>query len=76
MEFIFLTFETVFSNNPLSVVLIYRSPNTHSAAFTDCLNYGVGSGFDVLLEDFNIDALDEVAYRRLKDTLSSCNLKC
>ena len=61
MEFIFLTFETVFSNNPLSVVLIYRSPNTQVAAFTDCLNYGVGSGIDVLLEDFNIDALDEVA---------------
>ena len=28
-----------------------------------------------LLGDFNIDALDEVAYRRLKDTLSSYNLK-
>ena len=25
--------------------------------------------------DFNIDSLDEVAYRRLKDTLSSYNLK-
>ena len=35
----------------------------------------MGSGIDVLLGDFNIDALDEVAYRRLKDTLSSSNLK-
>ena len=35
----------------------------------------MGSGIDVLLGDFNIDALDEVAYRRLKDTLSSYNLK-
>ena len=35
----------------------------------------MSSGIDVLLGDFNIDALDEVAYRRLKDTLSSYNLK-
>ena len=35
----------------------------------------MGSGIDVLLGDFNIDALDEVACRRLKDTLSSYNLK-
>ena len=35
----------------------------------------MGSGIDVLLGDFNIDVLDEVAYRRLKDTLSSLNLK-
>ena len=35
----------------------------------------MGSGIDVLLGDFNIDALDEVAYRRLKDTLSNYNLK-
>ena len=43
--------------------------------FIDCLNYVVGSGIDVLLGDFNIDALDKVAYRRLKDTLSSYNLE-
>ena len=35
----------------------------------------MGSGIDILLRDLNIDALDEVAYRRLKDTLSSYNLK-
>ena len=35
----------------------------------------MGSGIDGLLGDFNIDSLDEVAYRRLKDTLSSYNLK-
>ena len=35
----------------------------------------MGSGFDVLLGDFNINALDEVAYRRLEDILSSYNLK-
>ena len=53
----------------------YRCPNTQTSAFKDCLNYVVASGIDVLLGDFNIDALDEVAYRRLKDTLSSSNLK-
>ena len=35
----------------------------------------MGSGTDVLLGDFNIDELDGVAYRRLKDTFSSYNLK-
>ena len=66
-----------FSNNPFSIALtaIYSCPNTQTSAFKDCLSYVVGSGFDVLLGDFNIDALDEVAYRRLKDILSSYNLK-
>ena len=53
----------------------YTCPNTQTSSVTDCLNYVVGSGIDVLLGDFNIDTLDEVAYRRLKDTLSSYNLK-
>ena len=35
----------------------------------------MGSGIDVLLRDFNIYALDEVAYRRLKDTVNSYYLK-
>ena len=35
----------------------------------------MGSGIDVSLGDFNIDALHEVAYRKLKDRLSSYNLK-
>ena len=61
-----------FSNNPFSTVLTYRCLNTQTS---DCSNYIVSSGIDVLLGDFNIDALDEVAYRRLKDTLSSYNLK-
>ena len=47
-----------FSNNPFSVALIYRCPNTQTSAFIDCLNYVVGSGIDFLLGDFNIDALD------------------
>ena len=64
-----------FSNNPFSTVLIYKCPNTQTSAFIDCLNYVVGSGIDVLPGDFNIDALDEVAYRRLKDTPSGYNLK-
>ena len=79
MEFLFLTFENNIlvsnNNNVFSIALIYRCPNTQTSAFIDCLNYVVGSGIDVLLGDFNIDALDEVAYRRLKDTLSSYNLK-
>ena len=64
-----------FSNNAFSIAFIYMCPNTQTSAFIDCLNYVVDSGIDVLLGDFNIDALDEVAYRRLKDTLSSYNLK-
>ena len=79
MEFLFLTFENNIlvsnNNNVFSIALIYRCPNTQTSAFIDCLNYVVGSGIDVLLGDFNIDAFDEVAYRRLKDTLSSYNLK-
>ena len=35
----------------------------------------MGSNIDVLLRGFNRDALDEVTYRRLKDTHSSYNLK-
>ena len=64
-----------FSNNPFSIALTYRCLNTQTSDFIDCSNYVVSSGIDVLLGDFNIDALDEVAYRRLKDTLSSYNLK-
>ena len=79
MEFLFLTFENNIlvsnNNNVFSIALIYRCPNTQTSTFIDCLNYVVGSGIDVLLGDFNIDAFDEVAYRRLKDTLSSYNLK-
>ena len=73
--FIFNIRKQHFRNNFFSIALIYRYPNTQASAFIDCLNYAVGSGVDVLLGDFNIDALDEVAYRRLKDTLSSHNLK-
>ena len=64
-----------FSNNPFSIALIYRCQNTQTSTFIDWLNHVVGSGIDVLLGDFNIDALDEVAYRRLKDTLSNYKLK-
>ena len=73
--FIFNIRKQHFSNNPFSIALIYRYPNTQTSAFIDYLNYVVGSGFDVLVGDFKIDALDEVAYRRLNDTLSSYNLK-
>ena len=69
---IFNIWKQHFSNNPFSTVLTYRCLNTQTS---DCLNYIVSSGIDVLLGDFNIDALDEVAYRRLKDTLSGYNLK-
>ena len=58
-----------FSNNLFSIVLIYSYPNTQTLTLIYCLNYVVGSGIDVLLWDFTVDALDEVAYRRLKDTL-------
>ena len=55
--------------------MIYRCPYTQTSAFIDGLNYVVGSDIDVLLGGFNVDALDEVAYKRLKDTPSSYNLK-
>ena len=58
-----------FSNNLFSIVLIYSYPNTQTLTLIYCLNYVVGSGIDVLLWDFTVDTLDEVAYRRLKDTL-------
>ena len=38
-----------FSNNPFSIALICKCPNTETSAFIDCLNYVVGSGIDVLL---------------------------
>ena len=53
------------------MALIYTCPH----ARTPASNYVMGSGNNVLLEDFNVDALDEIAYRRLKDTLGSYNLK-
>ena len=72
MEFLFLTFEKKhFSNNPFSISFIYRCPNIQTSDFTDFLNYVVSSGIDVLLGDSNIDAFDEVAFRRLKYALSS-----
>ena len=46
---IFNTRKQHFSNNPFSISLIYRCPNTQTSAFIDCLNYVVGSGIDVLL---------------------------
>ena len=63
MEFLFLTFrKNIFKH-------------TQTSAFIDSLNYVVNGSIDGLLGDFNIDALDEVAYRRLKDTLSGYNFK-
>ena len=64
-----------FSNNSFSIVLVRRYPIAQTSASIECLNYVVGSPIDVLLGDFNIDALDEVAYRRLKDALSSYDLE-
>ena len=64
-----------FSNNPFSIALMYRCPNTQTSTFVDCLNYVVGIGIDGLLGYFNMDALDEIPYRRLKDTLSSYDLE-
>ena len=55
--------------------MTYRCQNTQTSAFIDSLKYVVGIGINVLLGDFNIDGLDEIAYRRVKDTLRSYNLK-
>ena len=64
-----------FSNNPFSIALMYRCPNIQTSTFVDGLNYVVGTGIDGLLGYFNMDALDEVPYRRLKDILSSYDLE-
>ena len=55
--------------------MTYRCQNTQTSAFIDSLKYVVGIGINVLLGDVNIDGLDEIAYRRVKDTLRSYNLK-
>ena len=63
------------SSKSFSIALLYRSPNTQVSNLIDCINYIVGRGIDILCGDFNIDALDEVAYRNLKEALGSYNLK-
>ena len=64
-----------FSNNPISVALIYRSPNSPLTGFIDCLRYLVGRSIDILLGDINIYAFDKLSYARLKEVLCNYNLK-
>ena len=62
-----------FSNTPIPIALIYRSPKSPLSEFIDCLQYLVGRNINIFLGDFNIDAIEGV--RALKDVFSNCNLK-
>ena len=64
-----------FSNNPISVALIYRPPNSRLTGFVNCLRYLVGRSIDTLLGDFNLDSFDEPSYIRLKEVLCNGNVK-
>ena len=64
-----------FSNNPISIAIIYRPPNSKLSEFFECLSYIVSSRcVDIVVGDFNIDAFDEVFNERLKQVLSNYNL--
>ena len=62
-----------FSNTPVSIALIYRSPKSTLSELIDCLQYLVGRNCDIFLGDFNIDAFEGV--RALKEFFSNYNLK-
>ena len=62
-----------FSNTPISIALICRSPKLPLSEFIDCLQNLVGRNIDFFLSDFNIDAFEGV--RALKEDFSNHNLK-
>ena len=64
-----------FSNNPISVALIYRTPNSPLTGFIDCVRYLVGRSIGILLGGINIYAFDKPSYTRLKEVLCNYNLK-
>ena len=61
MSFLYLLWKKQqFSNNPISITLIYRSPKSPLSEFVGCLQYLVGRNIDIFLGDFNIDAFEGV----------------
>ena len=64
-----------FFSNPISVGLIYRCQHLQPVMFLDCVRNLVNREIDILLGDFNIDALDEMSYNRLKEVLCNYNLQ-
>ena len=64
-----------FYEYPITIALVYRSPNNPIARFLDQLVYFTNARtIDILLRDFNIDAFDGNAYARLDEVLSSYRL--
>ena len=64
-----------FYEYPITIALVYRSPNCPIASFLDQLVYFTNARtIDILLGDFNIDAFDGDAYTRLDEVLSSYRL--
>ena len=64
-----------FYEYPITIALVYRSPNNPIARFLNQLVYFTNARtIDILLGDFNIDAFDGDAYTRLDEVLSSYRL--
>ena len=61
-----------FYEYPITIALVYRSPNNPIARFLNQLVYFTNARtIDILLGDFNIDAFDGDAHTRLDKVLSS-----
>ena len=57
---------------PITIALVYGSPNSPIASFLHQLVYFTNARIiDILLGDFNIDAFDGDTYTRLDEVLSS-----
>ena len=64
-----------FYEYPVTIALVYRSPNSPIASFLDQLVYFTNARtIDILVRDFNIDVFDGDAYTRLHEVLSSYRL--
>ena len=64
-----------FYEYPMTIVLVYQSPNSPIASFLDDLVYFTNARtIDVLLGDLNINDFDGDAYTRLDEVLSSYKL--
>ena len=64
-----------FYEYPITVVLVYRSPNTPVAGFLDQLIYLTNARkTDIFLGDFNIDSFDSDASSKLHDILYNYKL--
>ena len=72
---IFNILKPSFQKYPITVALLYRSPNSYQVAFIDHLNYFItAKNLDILLGDFDIDAFNKRAYAILNNVLRNYNL--